>query len=271
MKEELPNLKINVDKNQITQFLEQQLQEKDRELYQKINSCSYNPDDMELIVDNLKLEKYTFEPYSLEYFKRNVMIYREKSLRLFYLITDIINAKKKDFLANSSLIDKLNRYDIKVDSSGNIYYSDIDRLVNPFVYNLDNMLEKLEEANSLNTYLNFHISKESIYEYGMDEDELYPDERLQLNEISDNEDGFIPLSDKQILNFGINILKENGKIIDIDSSDYSQKKSYEKNSKKIKVGIILILCYNLFIKERRSGISFHSFIYVGGVICEGNS
>lgn len=72
MKEELPNLKINVDKNQITQFLEQQLQEKDRELYQKINSCSYNPDDMELIVDNLKLEKYTFEPYSLEYFKRYI-------------------------------------------------------------------------------------------------------------------------------------------------------------------------------------------------------
>lgn len=232
MKEELPNLKINVDKNQITQFLEQQLQEKDRELYQKINSCSYNPDDMELIVDNLKLEKYTFEPYSLEYFKRNVMIYREKSLRLFYLITDIINSKKKDFLANSSLIDQLNRYDIKVDSSGNIYYSDIDRLVNPFVYNLDNMLEKLEEANSLNTYLNFHISKESIYEYGMDEDELYPDERLQLNEISDNEDGFIPLSDKQILNFGINILKENGKIIDIDSSDYSQKKVMKKIVKK---------------------------------------
>lgn len=66
----------------------------------------------------------------------------------------------------------------------------------------------------------------------MDEDELYPDERLQLNEISDNEDGFIPLSDKQILNFGINILKENGKIIDIDSSDYSQKKVMKKIVKK---------------------------------------
>lgn len=228
MKEELPNLKIELDEDQIVDFLNQKFEIENNELYQKVNSDDYNPDDTERMINDLMCEKYIFEPYSLKYFNKNIAIYREKSQRLFNLITNIIDAKNKNFLEKSALLEQLNEYDIKVDGNGNIYYDDIDRLVEPFVYNLDHMLEKLEEVNNFDTYLNFNISKEKIYEYGMDEDELYPKERLQLNEPAENEDGFIPLSNKQLLILGMNMLKKAGKVVNIDNNEKNSKTDTKK-------------------------------------------
>ena len=58
-------------------------------------------------------------------------------------------------------------------------------------------VEKVESANSLETYLSFKISKHSLYKDGFTEDDIYPKRALQVKAYEFDTKGYIRLSHKQ--------------------------------------------------------------------------
>lgn len=151
-------------------------------------------------VDGLAAIKYQYDPYTLEYFKKYIDILKEKSLALFEIVNKIQNialGKINDENEINQIISLLSEYDIKILENGNIYYQDLIRLITPLVENVLELREKVEIANSLETYLSFKVSKHSLYKDGFTEDDIYPKRALQVKAYEFDTKGYIRLSHKQ--------------------------------------------------------------------------
>lgn len=211
IKKDVNESKICVNRQQIEGYLNKLFEENDPELKRRIeerknkkqdkNILSWTKIDIEDSVqafsDQLEAKKYYFEPYTLKYFNKYSNIVRNKALKILNIIEGLVN---QECYFNPDLLEKL---DIKLDENGNIKREDIIRLVKPFVYNYNALVEKVSEANNLDTYLTFKQSLHSVYRSGFSEDELYPTTSIQVNNcLIGDLPGNIPLSDyqKQILN-----------------------------------------------------------------------
>lgn len=215
--EYIKDAKVNVTEEQIKEYLDKKFELENPELKRKFatrksrtkNICEWTQVEIEVateeFVDELRASKYSFDSYTLEYFRKYIDILKEKGLKLFYLVDKIQEHKLHGWHFNceqenewDEIEKQLIDYDIKLNADGNIYYQDLIRLLTPLIQNVLQLKEMLEKANNLETYLDFSVSKHSLYRDGFDESEIYPRRSLQVKDIFfDNKKGYIPLSEKQ--------------------------------------------------------------------------
>lgn len=206
IKKEVNDSQIIVTKEQIEEFLEQKFIEENPELKKKIESprpkknsnivLGFSMQDIEDLSqgfsDYLEARGYCFEPYTLEYFNKYTTIVRNKANLLLKIIEKI---STKDI---TSVQDILSDLDIILDKNGNILKSDIVRLVTPIIYNINELNEKLLNANNLSIYLTFKMSKHSLYRDDLSEGEVYPAQSIQVKDLFyDHVQGNVRLSENQ--------------------------------------------------------------------------
>lgn len=193
IKADVMNSEVFVTEEQIQKFLNKRLTVEDVELKIRIENKDkfmYVSDSAQKYIDEMNMKRYKFNSYILEYFKRYIEIVKNKLLVLLNIIEKI---KEKN------IEDILNDLDIVLDDNGFIKQEDIIRLIQPTIYNIKKLDEKVYEANRLETYLIFKISKESLNHHGLSEEEIYPTTNIQINNLNYGFiKGNIPLSKKQI-------------------------------------------------------------------------
>lgn len=136
--------------------------------------------------------KYEYEPYTLYYYKKTINSLKRRCFKFVKLIESIVNKDTNK--------EELQRYDITIDSEGNILSTDILRIINPFLYNLKTLIDKTVEANELNTYIYHKINKQILEIEGIKEQDLYPKDELQPSDkkyIPLDVNGYIPYTNKQ--------------------------------------------------------------------------
>ncbi len=203
IKQEVSDTQIVVTEDQIKAYLAKTFEEEDPELKQRLEnyqpkksnkSCKWTEAEIEEIarnfVDKLSAERYSFDPFTLEYIKNYIRAIRNKTLQLLNIIEKIGNKN------SASIKDILLDLDIELDAAGNITREDIARLIMPTVYNINAFREKINKANDLATYLKFKLSERVFY---LDLcTSAYPTEALQIKNIYiSTVDGTIPLSKRQ--------------------------------------------------------------------------
>lgn len=205
IKKSINESKIVVTKEEIEDFLQKKFAEEEPEVKNRLenpktirsgNIAEWTEQDRKdasrQFADRIHSAKYSFDPYTLEYFEKYTTIVRNKINLLLSIIEKIGN---KDA---SSIEEVLSDLDIKLDDNGNILKNDIIRLITPTVYNIKTFKSKISEANNLDTYLTFKISKDYIYRNGLTEGEFYPSKSIQIKSIYyDNLEGNIRLSENQ--------------------------------------------------------------------------
>lgn len=194
IKNDIEELKITIDKKQILDFLDKTFEEEEPEVKarlenpkprkavsDKIEFNNLSTEDIEessqRFVDELIVARYGFDSYTLDYFHKYSNIVRNKANKILDIIEKIVN---KDY---STIVDLLIELDIKLDENGNITKEDIIRLITPFVHNYNSLVEKINTANNLETYLTFKLSKHSVYRNGCSEGELYPTSSIQTKSL----------------------------------------------------------------------------------------
>lgn len=200
------NAEVVLTEKEIKAFLEQKLIEENPKLKQWLDERDNKKEylNKQLTMDEqfeennqyfsnmFALNKYKFEPYTLEYFNKYISIVRKKILILLDIIEKIGNKN------TSSIADIILDLDIVLDVNGNILIEDIDRLIKPTVVNIHILQEQLSKANDLSTYLTFKMSKLSVYRNGFSESELYPSTSLQdKGSFSFHPDEYVSLSIRQ--------------------------------------------------------------------------
>ena len=180
---------VILSSDDIKNYLDRSFKNDHEYIYNSIKNNDYL-DLSDKFEKQLVEKEYSYEPYTLKYYKNIVSIYKGKCIGLLNIIEHILNKK------TNGILDLLNEYDITINSNGFILYDDIFRLVDPFVYNYKMLNIKLREANNLNTYLVKKVSLDRLYRAGGSEDDLYPSEKLQSYAYSNNE-GYIPLTNNQ--------------------------------------------------------------------------
>lgn len=205
LKNDIKIKNIFITEEHVTKYLDDKLAEENPELKKRVENGGKSPKktfgkmtkedsqaEVQNFMDNLYMGRYSFSPYTLKYFHKYSDICRKKSISLLDIIKGI---GTKD---TESIQDTLNDLDIILDSDGNILAGDIERLIEPTIENIEDFNKKVDKANSLYTYLDFKINKDSIYGNGFCEDEVYPHEGLQLMSLYYNKvRGCVPLSERQ--------------------------------------------------------------------------
>lgn len=88
--------------------------------------------------------------------------------------------------------------DINSNDKKDIYYVDAIRIEEAFVYNVRELLYKVEMGNRLETYYRFKLSKDKIINDNIFESNIYPKKELQIKDLHYSEDRqFISLSKRQ--------------------------------------------------------------------------
>lgn len=208
IKNDVNNAQISVTKDEIVDFLEKTFQEDDPKLKDRIE----NPKQIKIqrdedesaftsrvieevaqgFVDDLAAERYRFEPFTLEYFNNYSSIVRNKALQLLDVIEKI--GTKESF----TIQELLTELDIILDENGNITREDITRLIIPTIQNIEELEEKVTQANDLTTYLTFKMSEESLYREGWSARELYPTKAIIVNNLINGYSyGNVPISCRQ--------------------------------------------------------------------------
>lgn len=205
IKSDIEELKITIDKQQIEDFLDKTFEEEEPEVKERLenpkprkrsnNIVEWTEQDIQESTqhfgDRLTAARYGFDSFTLDYFHKYSSIVRKKAKKILDIIEKIIN---KD----SSVVDLLTELDIQLDKNGNISKEDIIRLILPFIHNYNELFEKVNNANNLETYLTFKLSKYSLYRDGWSEGELYPTSSIQVKDLyRDYLPGNISLSTNQ--------------------------------------------------------------------------
>lgn len=140
--------------------------------------------------------RYYFEPYSLQYFKTYVSILKEKCQTLLSVLDDInkCKAEKLSDEAEQRILD----LDFHINSDGNIYFKDAERLANAIIYNVNDLREKIKAGNDPETYLTFKESRHRLMKDDVCEYEIYPSREIQKKDrYCANMPQFIALSEEQ--------------------------------------------------------------------------
>lgn len=168
--EEKPEVKARVDNPKPSKPLSERI-ELNKITYEEIEASAQH------FEDQLTADRYGFDSYTLNYFNKYSNIVRNKAKKILDIIEKIVN---KDY---SNIADLMVEFDIKLDENGNITKEDIIRLILPFIHNYNALVEKVNNANNLETYLTFKLSKHSVYRSGCDEGELYPTSSIQIKSL----------------------------------------------------------------------------------------
>lgn len=205
IKSDINSMSIIVTDEQIKEFLNKRFKEENSEIKERIENPIPRPNKSILEMEESDIEslaqdffdyliagRYHFEPYALKYFNKYVTILKNK---LFILLNIIEKIGNKESLVIKDILDDI---DIQIDSNGSISREDIIRLIVPTVYNINELIEKVEQANDLSTYLTFKMSKHRLLKNDLSEDEIYPSESIQIKSLYYNHiKGNVPLSNNQ--------------------------------------------------------------------------
>ena len=208
IKEKIANSNVTVTGEQIKAYLDELFEMEEPEVKKRIQDRKNQPivhkpidlvhlSDLDIekmslkFDDELVADRYYFEPYTLEYYKKYISIIKCKTLLLLSIIEKI---GTNDISEVKSM---LNDLDIEI-IDGKISREDIIRLIEPTVYNFYRLQEKIEKGNNLNTYLTEKIFKESLFKYDISEFELYPTMEIQIRNLDyDYLPGNVRLSKRQ--------------------------------------------------------------------------
>lgn len=210
IKTELDEFKINVMSEQIGEYLNNRFEKEEPEVKVRLENLKprrnlnngwislleITSEDIEEstqhFADQLTASRYEFDSFTLNYFNKYSSIVRNKAKKILAIIEKIAN---KDYSTIANLMIEL---DIQLDENGNISKEDVIRLILPFVHNYNELIEKVNSANNLETYLTFKLSKHSLYRDGWSEGEIYPTSFIQVKDLyRDYLPGNIPLSNSQ--------------------------------------------------------------------------
>lgn len=210
IKAELRELKIVVTAEEIEKYLNNKFEEEEPEVKARLENPkpskpkqnddgiwdSWTEEEIEESTqhfgDKLTAARYGFDTYTLNYFNKYSGIVRNKAKKILDIIEKIANKDR------STIADLIIELDIQLDENGNILKEDIIRLIPPFVHNYNSLIEKVNIANNLETYLTFKLSKHSVYRNGCSEGELYPVASIQTKSLYyDYLPGNISLSSNQ--------------------------------------------------------------------------
>ncbi len=156
--------------------------------------------------DNIDI--YQYEPYTLRYYKNYTRICKSKALLLLSIIENISNNNM------TSIKPLLNDLDIVI-IDGKITKDDIIRIVDAFIYNLYFLETKVEIANDLRIYSYFKISKELLFEKGIDKSKIYPTVLLQVR--NGDRVGNVRLSERQKMDLQKEKIKKNLKTFNVET------------------------------------------------------
>lgn len=198
LKNDLKNMKITITQEDIKKYLEQKFKEENPELKQRMEAkktrkkksiLELTPEDIDNLSkdlsDQLLASKYNFDPYTLNYLKKYSEIVRSKSLALL------------DIIELLSCYGSVIEYDIIL-KDDKISKIDIERIIKPTLENIDAFYEKINQANTLETYLSLSVSEHSLMRHGITESEIYPVKQLQIKDLYySGIKGNIPFSEKQ--------------------------------------------------------------------------
>ncbi len=205
IKTEVNDAVVKVTEEDIKKFLDEKFSEEDPELKERIENPKPRSEksviewtkedikeDTQRFVDELCANRYCFNSYTLEYFKRYTTIVKNKALQLINII-ESIGTKE-----TTNIKDLLGELDINLDEFGNIKGEDIERLITPTIQNIEDLNEKINKANNLETYLTFKISRESLLREGISENEIYPSTSIIIKGLyGGHRKGNVPISDNQ--------------------------------------------------------------------------
>lgn len=182
----LENANVYIKEDEIKKYLDKEKNRfiKNKDLT-KMNSG-------EVLLYKMSLKKYDYIPYTLKYYKKTILILKKKCLKFIRLIDSILD---KDITKKT-----LEQYDISINDNGYILDSDIKRIVEPFVYNLYLLIQVINDANNLETYIKNKIDLDMVYSHNYDEESIYPSEDLQKYDFENTiygDKGFIPFTAKQ--------------------------------------------------------------------------
>lgn len=135
-------------------------------------------------------EEYKFDSKNVLYFKKYIYILKSKCINLIKIIDGIVDRKIPK--------EKLGKLDIILNERGNILMSDILRITEPFVFNFNKLVNMVDRANNIDTYLDFKLSFDNVYKNNLFASELYPRDDLQNSYFEfEGEEGYIPYTEKQ--------------------------------------------------------------------------
>lgn len=208
IKEKIANSNVTVTGEQIKAYLDELFEMEEPEVKKRIQDRENQPivhkpidlvhlSDLDIekmslkFDDELVQDRYYFEPYTLQYYKKYISIIKSKTLLLLSIIEKI---GTNDY---SSVKSMLNDLDIEI-MDGKISREDIIRLIEPMVYNFYRLQERAQRGNDLNTYLTEKISEVSLFKSDISEFELYPTIEIQVRNLYyDDIPGNVRLSERQ--------------------------------------------------------------------------
>lgn len=195
------NAQINLTDEEIKKYLNQKFIKNDLEL-----KCRLAQLPVQKTHDRLAALKYSYDSYTLFYFKTYVTILKDKIEELFEMIDTmqeiaaaaVVLRTYEDRKKLKKLNEQLVEYDIHINENNEIYFEDLLRIIKPLIYNIQLLKEMVEKGNNLETYFIFKLSLDSIHRSGLEEKDYYPVKELQIKNLDLNEyEGYIPLSDEQ--------------------------------------------------------------------------
>ena len=133
----------------------------------------------------------------LEHLRKYISNLREKCLSLFDILDELSRIVRRDITDEG--LEKLRDLDFGVNKYGNLYYMDSYRLLDALVYNVKDFHEKIEFANSEDTYTK-KIDLESM---------PIPSKEIQTKDLDHcDEKQFIKLSDTQRSNLALKAVEK---------------------------------------------------------------
>lgn len=214
MKQFVKGITITLTEEEIQQFLEQKMKEEEPGLKEslkesmKISSIitlTGNPDEVEKRIrashkkmqDIDKASRYRFEPFSLQYLKGYVSNLKEKLISMFDVLNDLENIKNGEI--DEDGWKRILDLDFHVNKFGNLYASDVVRLVDAIVYNVKDLYDTVNKGNQLETYLTFKLSEHDLLKNDVWPSEVYPSKKIRVKSLSCQYDKqFIALSEHQV-------------------------------------------------------------------------
>lgn len=194
------NAKIIVTEDKIYDFLSKKAKEDNVDMSESTEKCYLLniaeidvTDRTNKFMQEINKSKYLYNGYDLNYFMEYVNIIRENSLKLCLIVISIVDNKSIEEM-NDILPDFENAINI---NSGKIDGDSIQRLVQVITYNYKTMMELVDKANNLNTYLSNTVNLHSLYAKGFIESDLYPHKDLQYLNSLINVESCLALSPKQ--------------------------------------------------------------------------
>ena len=205
IRKDINNKKIIANSEEIEFYLKERFMYEKPDLYERLQKpkTKLGPDASkwtdeairnysERIADEYEAKRYSFDPFTLEYYQKYTEIVRNKINKLLDIVNGLATKEIKPIKKD------LNKLDIKISKDGKISKEDIIRLIVPLITNIEKLKEKVDKANNLSTYISFKLSKDSLYREGFFESELYPQSDLQTqSDMNDWKDDNVKLSDNQ--------------------------------------------------------------------------